>query len=93
MMPVNEAKRMGLEALSVIAGRDELRDAFLGWSGLSGDEIAGRAQEPEFLGFVLDFVMQADDSVIEVAGALGCAPEKMAEARMALPGGDAPHWT
>lgn len=92
-MTNSEASRIGLGALGYIATDDELRGVFLDWSGLDGSEISSRAQEAEFHGFVLDFILQSDEMVVGVASALSCTPEMVMEARMVLPGGDTPHWT
>jgi 2-hydroxychromene-2-carboxylate isomerase len=92
MMP-QMAEALGALALGWIARDRELLDAFMGAAGLSPDELRARAGDPEFLGFVLDFVLEDDERVTAVAAEAGLAPEKLLAARAALPGGDAPHWT
>ena len=83
----------GLQALSHIAADEDLFGAFLGQAGTDAADIRDRATDPEFLGFVLDFLLQDDERVLGFAGAQGMAPEQVAQARQALPGGDVPEWT
>lgn len=83
----------GLQALSWIATDDDLFGAFLDQAGTDAAAVRARATDPAFLGFVLDFVLQEDARVIGFSGAQGMAPERVAQARRALPGGDTPEWT
>lgn len=87
------SETFALRVLAALAENESLRDAFLGSSGLAADEISARVSDPEFLGFVLDFVLQGDEAIVELSQALGAPPERFVEARAALPGGDTPHWT
>lgn len=92
-LPPAEAERLALAALSWIAEAPERTGAFLAAAGAGPDALRARAREPEFLGFVLDFVLQEDAQVIEAAAAAGCRPEDLVRARAGLPGGDLPEWT
>ena len=49
--------------------------------------------DPEFLGFVLDYLLQSDALVLAFAQDASLPPERVARARAALPGGYAPDWT
>ena len=91
-MHLDQATRIGQDALIVLAGRLELLDACLAQSGLAPDELRGRAGEPEFLGFLLDFLLQSDAWVEDFAADAGLPAESVARARAILDGG-APHWT
>jgi hypothetical protein len=51
------------------------------------------ANDPEFLGFVLDFLLGSDDLVRGFAAEAGIRPEEPMRARAALPGGAVPDWT
>ena len=62
-------------------------------TGVERDDVAAAATSPEFLGAVLDFVLTDDRWVVACAAALDVAPETLAQARAALPGGETPHWT
>jgi Protein of unknown function (DUF3572) len=91
-MKPEQAVAIGQEALIWLAGRPEALDAFLAASGLAPGEVRARAADPEFLGFVLDFVLGSDAGVLDFAGAAGLAPDAPARARAAL-GGAVPDWT
>ncbi len=94
-MPVSadQAEVIGLQVLGWLAAKDELLTVFMGASGSSVDDFKERAQDPEFLGAVLDFILMDDSWVIEFCDGQGMEYTKLAEARMALPGGAQPHWT
>lgn len=87
------AEALALEALGWIAGREEALGALLGVSGMAPDALRARAADPEFLGFVLDFLMQDEAMLCGFAADLGVSPEAPMRARALLPGGAAPHWT
>lgn len=92
-MTHDQATVTGLQALSHIATDDDLFGAFLDQAGTDAADVRARAMNPEFLGFVLDFLMQDDARVIGFAATQGIPPEDVAMARRALPGGDTPEWT
>ncbi len=86
------AEMVAIGALGWLA-EAELLDAFAGATGADLAQIRTAAAEPEFLGAVLDFVMNDDDWVRGVCEAQSLPYESLLEARAALPGGDLPHWT
>jgi hypothetical protein len=55
-MKQEQAAAVGRDALIWIAAEPDLLGAFLAGSGLAPHEIRTRAEDAEFLGFVLDFV-------------------------------------
>ena len=87
------AELLGLRALGWIAARPDLAERFLVAAGASADEMRERAADPEFLGFVLDFLLADEGSLIEFAQEAGIPPDRPLRARAALPGGALPHWT
>lgn len=91
-MHVDKAAGVGQDALIFLAGRPELLDACLAQSGLAASELLTRAEDPQFLGFVLDFLLQSDAWVQDFAAAAGLRPEDVARARAKLDG-DVPNWT
>lgn len=91
-MKPEQAIGIGQDAVIWLAGQPEELTAFLGASGLAHGSLRGRAGDPEFLGFVLDFVLGADARVLDFARSAGLRPEDPARARAALGGGDR-HWT
>ena len=89
----DSAETVALTALAWVLGPSGLSDVFLGASGLAPQDLRQRAGDPEVLAAVLDFVMMDDAWVLALAQAEGLAPDSLARARAALPGGDLPHWT
>ncbi len=89
----DSAERIGIQALGWLAGNDEYLQRFLDTGGASAGDLRRRAQEPEFLGFVLDFLLMDDAMVLAFCADTGIAPEVPMQARAALPGGDMPDWT
>ena len=87
------AETLALQALGWIAGQDELAGAFLGSTGSSAEDLKARASDPEFLGFVLDFLLQDEAALLAFCEDAGSEPDQPFRARAALPGGDLPHWT
>lgn len=87
------AVSVGLDALLWLTGRPDEMGALLALSGMAPAELRRRAREPEFLGFVLDFVLADEGRARAFAEAHDLPPETALRARAALPGGDAPDWT
>lgn len=87
------AELLAIRALGWIAGRDETAERFLAASGASAGELGTRAADPEFLGFVLDFLLSDEMALVAFANESGVAPDWPLRARIALPGGELPHWT
>lgn len=92
-MSPDQAETLALNALLWIAADPERSGPFLAASGASAEDLRARAGDPEFLGFVLDFLLGADENVIGFAESAHCAPEDVLRARAGLPGGDLPNWT
>lgn len=87
------AERVGIQVLGWLAGHDDMLTQFLGMTGIAADDLRTRAQEPEFLGFVLDFLLSDDAMVMEFCEDTQMATQNPMLARGALPGGDVPNWT
>ncbi len=87
------AETISLQALAWLVGNEDLLPVFLGATGASEADVRASAQDPDFLGAVLDFVMMDDAWVIACCDHLNIPYERMQGARMALPGGDKVHWT
>lgn len=92
-MPSQAPEALAQSALIWMARREEDFARFLAAAGLDAAQIRPRAQDPEFLGFVLDFVLGDETLARAFAEAEGLGPEDALRARAALPGGDAPFWT
>jgi hypothetical protein len=92
-MRAADAADLAQDALLWLLGRPEDAGAFLAASGLDPADLRARAAAPDFLGFVLDFLL-ADESLLRAfAAEAGVPPDAPRRARQALPGGDAPEWT
>ncbi|PZQ51437.1 MAG: DUF3572 domain-containing protein [Rhodovulum sulfidophilum] len=81
------------QGLIWLAGEPDAMGAFLAASGLAPSDLRARVEEPEFLGFVLDFLLGDEATLLAFCGATGVAPAEPARARAMLPGGDIPDWT
>ena len=92
-MNAEKAEVIGIQALGWMIGNDDLSGAFLNMSGLSVDELKTRASDPEFLGFVLDFLLGDETSLIAFCEDNNLPNDSVARARMSLPGGDVHNWT
>lgn len=92
-MKKQTAENIALQAFAWLSSDPEIAGGFMGLSGASPEELRAGARNPEFLGFVLDYILSDDRYVVECAGAIDLRPEEIAMARHYLPGGDAPDWT
>ncbi|MBT8415220.1 MAG: DUF3572 domain-containing protein [Boseongicola sp.] len=89
----DSAEVLAIEALVWLTTDDELLPVFLGSTGAGADDIRERAQDPEFLASVLDFILMDDAWVGAFCGANNYAMDFPMRARAALPGGAAVNWT
>ena len=84
---------LAIEALVWLASDDDLLPVFLGSTGMGMDDIRTRAQDPEFLASVLDFILMDDAWIGAFCSARNYAMDFPMRARAALPGGEAVNWT
>lgn len=87
------AETIALRALAWIAADDEMAGAFLGGTGAAAGEIASRAEDPDFLVAVLDFLTGDDATVRAFCDSAGLPYDAPLAARRAIPGGEEVHWT
>lgn len=92
-MKQEQAIELGQRALVWLAGQPDALGAFLAASGAEPADVRARAGDPEFLGFVLEHLLQSDALVVAFAQDAGVATGLPARARAALPGGYVPDWT
>lgn len=88
-----EAEALAVRALAWMAADPDLTGRFLAAAGAGPADLRARAADPEFLGFVLDFVLADEQALLAFARIEGLDPELPLRARAALPGGDLPNWT
>ncbi len=93
VMARETAIRCAADALLWLAERPEEMAGFLGWSGADPAALRARARDPEFLGFVLDYLLLDEDRARAATQDFGLGADALLRARAALPGGDAPHWS
>jgi Protein of unknown function (DUF3572) len=87
------AELVALQALGWIVGQPAIAEEFLAAAGASADDLRRRAGDPEFLGFVLDFLLADETALLNFAAEAGVPPDRPLRARVALPGGALPNWT
>ena len=92
-MQPEAAQTLALQALGWIAADDEVFPAFLNATGANLGELRAGAADPDFLGAVLDFLLQDDRWVIAFCDAAGQPYTAPQAARAALPGGAMMNWT
>ncbi|MBR9765012.1 MAG: DUF3572 domain-containing protein [Rhodobacteraceae bacterium] len=95
MKPVAAARaeEIALNCLAWLAGNEDLLPVFMGASGVSAEDLRASAEDPHFLGSVLDFLLMDDAWVMAFCRAEGLPFELPYQARQALPGGEQVHWT
>ena len=89
----HEAELIALSALAWIVASDEVRDLFLGSTGLSGEDLRARADEEEMLASVLEFLTMNDSWVLDWASQTDRRPEEAMAAHAILAGTARTHWT
>jgi hypothetical protein len=92
-MKPERAEQIAISALTWLASKDDLLPVFLGASGATADELRGQAENPAFLGSVLEFLTMDDTWVVEFCDQNGLKYEEPLRARFSLPGAEAVHWT
>ena len=86
------AVEIGQDAVGWLLDRPERLVELATASGVGLDALPRLVEDPEFLGFVLDFVLASDASVLDFAGHAGLRPEDPALARATLAGPAAADW-
>jgi len=87
------AQLLALRALAWIASDEERIQKFLHATGASPDEVRARAADADFHLAILDFLMMDDQQIIDFCDTHALPYTAPQEARAALPGGEAHHWT
>ncbi|MCJ1902551.1 MULTISPECIES: DUF3572 domain-containing protein [Paracoccus] len=87
-MTRNEARDIADAGFAHIAGDAELVGALLAQSGSDVAGLRAMAARPEFSVFVLDFLLEHDQRVLDFAQAAQIAPQRVLLARAVLGGGD-----
>ena len=85
-MNSTEAETLALKALAFLAHSQEEIDRFVALSGVAPADLRARADEPEILAAVLDFLLADDTRVTGFCEEAGIDPRELHAARRALPG-------
>lgn len=88
----DSAETLALQALSWLAGNEELLPVFLGATGASLNEMATRASDGAYLASVLDFLLMDDAWIVAFCDDQGLPYQAPLQARAWLPGGEAEQW-
>lgn len=89
MPSVEAAEALALTVLSYLLEDPDRASRFCAATGLGGDELARYVGDSAFLGGVLDFVLDDERLLVEVAAASETPPEAFNAARQRLPGASA----
>jgi hypothetical protein len=94
-MPISTeaAETVALKALAWILTQEHLLPVFLGSTGASESDLRARAQDPEFLASVLEFLTMDDAWIIAFCDDASVPYEHPMQARAVLPGGAMMNWT
>ncbi|MEM1313336.1 MAG: DUF3572 domain-containing protein [Pseudomonadota bacterium] len=92
-MTPEAAQALALEALGWLAADADRLGPFMAEAGCGPAELRIRAQEAEFLGFVVDHLLGDEARLMAFCDEVRRPYDAPMRARAALPGGDLPHWT
>ncbi len=80
------AEALALHAVAIMVADEDLLSRFLAITGSGIGDLRDRIGDPDFLGAVLDLVLEDDATVHKVAAAAGVGVESILAARTQLPG-------
>lgn len=92
-MSENRSEIIALQALDWLIGNDELREVFMGSSGLDAESLKAGAGDSTLLVAVLDFIGMDDAWILGFCEYAGVPPENFRFIAQGLPGGEVVHWT
>jgi len=83
-MTRSDAEILGARTLAWIAGREDLLQSLLAASGASLADLRDGLEDPDFLSFVLEFLLGDEQTVLECVADLSVDPEAPLRAHAAL---------
>ena len=86
-MTQQAAEILALKGLAFLANAPDSLDRFLALTGITGTELRDRAEEPEFLAALMDFVLSDEPLLTAFCEAESLNAKTVHMARHALPGG------
>lgn len=81
-----DAETLALKALAFLAQSPDDLERFVALSGVTVDDLRARADDPEILAAVMDFVLAADERITGFCEIVEIDPRELHAARRALPG-------
>ncbi|MBU2956763.1 DUF3572 family protein [Paracoccus sp. 1_MG-2023] len=88
----NSAQDLATDLLLALAERPEQLAGFLGTSGLEPAALRQIASRPEIAVFLLDYIVEQDDRLLEFASAIDRDPRDVMTARTLLSGPGSYGW-
>ena len=85
-MQSEQAEIVALKALTFLAQSPDELDRFVALAGIVPADLRARADEPELLAAVMDFLLADDKRLTAFCESLGLEPKAVHVARRALPG-------
>lgn len=87
------AQVIATQAFAWLLAQDELRDVFMGSTGVGVDDLRAGAHDSMFLASVLEFITMDDTWVRQFCDSHDLQYDDPLRARYALPGAEQVHWT
>ena len=81
-----DAETLALKALAYLAHSPDDLERFVALSGVTLTDLKDRAEDPENLAAVLDFILVSDDLITGFCETVEIDPRELHAARRALPG-------
>jgi hypothetical protein len=88
-MTSDSAETFALQVLAHIAADDIMLQGLLDRTGADADDFRTSAANPEFLGAVLDFLLENEEILVSICEIMNISKEMPMKARHALPGASA----
>jgi len=90
VLPAHDAETIAINALQFLAERPEEFGRFLTLSGIDPAGLRKLAEDTQFLGGILDFLLADEALLLVFAAEAGLAPQAIADARRSLEHGSRP---
>lgn len=82
----SEAEAIALNALRFLASDEQRLSRFLAMTGMAPGDMRSAAEDPVFLGGILDYLLSDESLLLSFTAEEGISPELPAAARRKLPG-------
>ena len=81
-----EGSSIALQFMAFLASDEERLERFSALSGMGLNDLKAGAQNPVFLGFMLDYALQDESLILAFSESKQISPQSLATARRQLPG-------